>query len=166
MNPTANRTTTAALLLIAASALLGGCFADPAPELPAIGGDVALPDAAPDASTTANATAPGRAPLAPTAQPRAMMRGADGQVRPLPNAADPHAGKRNFHLAWLRVSMPTNGGAGSGTMSATFVPENVPGRGYWRVLDSKVHCDGGAAPKVTAGSEQRMEIACPAAETP
>lgn len=110
--------------------LLPACLADHIDPLPAAGLDVTLPDAAPDATTHRMRAIQ---PLTtPAAQPQ--MRTAEGVTYPLADPADPHAHKRNFHLAWLRVSMPAPDG--THRLSTTYVPESVPGRGYWRVLDA------------------------------
>ncbi|GEM_PF-3370582 len=59
-----------------------------------------------------------------------------------PSAADPVAHKRNFHIAWLRVSMPTGGPGTKGTVSAVFAPK-AGGANYWKVVDSEVLCPTG-----------------------
>lgn len=80
-----------------------------------------------------------------------------------PSPGDPDAAKRQFFLAWVRVSMPTAGPGTAGTLSAVFTPRPHSEEDYWRVSDSEVLCVTG---KASIRGTNLTDIDCGAPQPP
>ncbi|MCB9740634.1 MAG: hypothetical protein H6747_15325 [Deltaproteobacteria bacterium] len=150
-----NRTLGAAALLAALSLGTAACEAEAgfdAPLLPMSGLDIHLPDggALLDAASASGEEAPFEAALAPAAEARvaeaqAAVEGPaagapvvaplatrpDEGLRavPLPPADDPHFYERRYHVAWLRVTVPTPDG--KAVVQQTF-ERQLGGETTWR----------------------------------
>lgn len=158
---------------IASALIAGGCAAE---VMPADGVDISLQDVAPDASalqaspmpigrraaTRPMVAAPQRTPqrTPPRIDDRAHVA---GPIYTLPSDADPVAHKRQFFLAWVRVSMPTGGPGAPGTVSAVFTPKASDEGDYWKVTDSTVLCPDG---KPSVRGTNLAQIDCGGANKP
>lgn len=137
-----NRTLGAAALLAALSFGTAACEAESgydAPLLPMSGLDIHLPDggALLDAAGTPGEEAPSEvqaeverpAADAPGVAPLATRPDEGLRAVPLPPADDPHFYERRYHVAWLRVSVPTPDG--KAVVQQTF-ERQLGGETTWR----------------------------------
>lgn len=118
-----------------------------APLLPMSGLDIRLPDggALLDAAGAPGEEAPFEAALAPAVEAQAAVEGIAGDAPavaplatrpdeglravPLPPADDPHFYERRYHVAWLRVTVPTPDG--KAVVQQTF-ERQLGGETTWR----------------------------------
>lgn len=139
-----------ATALLFAALAVGGCETDEA--LVMNGVDITLTDVAPDAGAMAEPKpALGRnEPLPNDRWPRVHSRPnfddqtlIAGPSHAVASRSDPHAAKRQFFVAWLRVSMPTAGPGERGTVSAVFTPAPADSGEYWKISEGQVLCNKG-----------------------
>lgn len=122
--------------------LCSGCLTED--SMLADGVDITFADIAPDAG--AMRANPAVAPVRPKPVQTTVFDDrahVAGSSMAHPTGADPDAAKRQFFLAWVRVTMPTTGPGQPGAVSAVFTPQPGSDDEYWKVTSGAVLCDSG-----------------------